>query len=58
MKQTVKQGISPFYLTIIIKHLHIKANRLTFVCKKARKRVKRYNHNLIQLLKMYEKEKR
>ena len=25
--------------------------------KKARKRVKRYNHNLIQLLKMYEKEK-
>ena len=26
--------------------------------KKARKRVKKYNHNLIQLLKMYEKEKR
>ena len=38
MKQTVKQGISPFYLTIIIKHLHIKANSLTFVCKKSKKK--------------------
>ena len=42
MKQTVKQGISPFYLTIIIKHLHIKANRLTFAHKKSKKKPTTY----------------
>ena len=46
------------YVGVVIVYCGIASHIYNEKHKKARKRVKRYNHNLIQLLKMYEKEKR
>ena len=46
------------YVGVVIVYCGIASHIYNEKHKKARKRVKKYNHNLIQLLKMYEKEKR
>ena len=46
------------YVGVVIVYCGLASHIFNEKHKKARKRVKQYNHNLIQLLKMYEKEKR
>ena len=46
------------YVGVVIVYCGIASHIYNEKHKKARKRVKKYNHNLIQLLKMYEKEKK
>ena len=46
------------YVGVVIVYCGIASHIYNEIHKKARKILKRYNHNLIQLLKMYEKEKR
>ena len=46
------------YVGVVIVYCGIASHIYNEKHKKARKRVKKYNHNMIQLLKMYEKEKR
>ena len=46
------------YVGVVIVYCGIASHIYNEKHKKARKKIKRYNHNLIQLLKIYEKEKR
>lgn len=55
---TMAAGIAIGYLITVIVYVIITSHIYNTRHKNARQRVKKYNHNLTMLLKMYEKEKK